>query len=80
MNFPMANIARSTRVLVVAALCGSALALAGCDDRGGDPTAEIGPNPKLPDLQQYLFPQMHVAKIVGWKKDETPSVAQGLKI
>jgi glucose/arabinose dehydrogenase len=80
MNFPMANIARSTRVLAVAALCGSALALAGCDDRGGDPTAEIGPNPKLPDLQQYLFPQMHVAKIVGWKKDETPSVAQGLKI
>jgi hypothetical protein len=77
MNFPMANIARSTRVLAVAALCGSALALAGCDDRGGDPTAEIGPNPKLPDLQQYLFPQMHVAKIVGWKRTKLPPLLKG---
>ena len=41
-------------------------------DQGGDPTAQVGPNPKLPDLQQFLIPQVHVAKIIGWKKDETP--------
>ncbi len=45
------------------------------------PTAQIGPNPTLPDIQQYLLPPMHIARVVGWKnKDETPSVAQGLAI
>ncbi len=58
----------------------SVLLLAGCDDGGGDPAAQIGPQPKLPEIQQYLFPPMNVAKIVGWKGDETPTVAQGLKI
>jgi glucose/arabinose dehydrogenase len=76
----ISDITRSAHALALAALCGSILTLTGCGDQGGDPTAQIGPNPKLPDLQQYLIPQMHVAKIVGWKKDETPSVAQGLKI
>ena len=58
----------------------SVLLLAGCDDGGGDPAAQIGPQPKLPEIQQYLFPPMNVAKIVGWKGDEAPTVAQGLKI
>jgi glucose/arabinose dehydrogenase len=56
------------------------ISLAGCGDQGGDPTAQIGPKPNLPELQQFLIPQMHVAKIVGWKQDEKPAVAQGLKI
>ena len=43
-------------------------------------TAQIGANPDLPEPQQYLFPPMHVASVVGWKKGETPTVAQGLKI
>jgi glucose/arabinose dehydrogenase len=34
----------------------------------------------LPDPQQYLLPPIHIARISGWKKDETPAVAQGLKI
>ena len=35
----------------------------------------------LPDIQQYLMPPMHIARVVGWKnKDETPSVAKGLAI
>ena len=70
-----------TRQLTGLALAGAALLmLAGCDDGSGDPTAQIGPQPKLPDIQQYLFPPINIARIVGWKGDETPTVAQGLKI
>ena len=67
----------SLRLLVI---MGSLLSLSGCNDGSGDPKAQIGANPRLPDLQQYLLPPMHIAKVVGWKKDETPSVAKGLKI
>ena len=63
-----------------ALLCASLLALlAGCNDGSGDPKAQIGANPVLPDIQQYLLPPMHIARIIGWKKDETPTVAQGLQ-
>jgi glucose/arabinose dehydrogenase len=55
-------------------------ALAGCDDGSGDPTAGIGPKLNLPDPQQYLLPPMHIARVVGWKGNETPTVAQGLKV
>jgi glucose/arabinose dehydrogenase len=65
------------RLVLVA---GSALCLASCDDGSGDPNAEIGANPKLPELQQYLMPPMHIAKVVGWKQGETPAVPKGLKI
>ena len=41
---------------------------------------QIGPNPKLPEITQYLFPPMHLAKIAGWQKDEKPDVAEGLQI
>ena len=61
-------------------LYGCLLLLAGCNDGSGDPKAQIGPNPKLPELQQYLLPPMHIARVVGWQKGETPKVAQGLKI
>src|ERR1700736_2715388 len=63
---------------LVAAVAG--LGLAGCDDHAGDPRAQLGANPVLPALQQYLMPPMRVAKVVGWGKDETPSVAQGLHV
>lgn len=66
--------------LLRALACTSLLCLAGCDDGSGDPGAQIGANPKLPDIQQYLMPPMHIARIVGWKKDETPRVAQGLQV
>jgi glucose/arabinose dehydrogenase len=61
-------------------LCGALLGLAGCDDGSGDPKAEIGPNPNLPPLQQYILPPMHIARIVAWKEGETPMVPQGMKI
>src|SRR5437899_8022595 len=55
------------------------LALAGCDDHAGDPKVQIGANPVLPPLQQYLMPPMRIAKAVGWG-NETPTVPEGLQI
>lgn len=62
----------------VAVLC--ALALAACAGKGGDPSKQYGPNPVLPEPQQYLLPPMSVPKAVGWKPGETPTVPAGLKI
>jgi glucose/arabinose dehydrogenase len=45
-----------------------------------DVMSQVGPNPVLPAPQQYLFPPMHLAKVVGWKQGETPTVAPGLKV
>src|SRR5882724_9414038 len=71
-----ANLPRLAALLVAVA----GLGLAGCDDHAGDPKMQIGANPVLPALQQYLMPPMAVAKVVGWGKDETPTVAQGLQV
>jgi glucose/arabinose dehydrogenase len=57
------------------------LTLAACgDDSKFDTASQTGPDPKLPEQNQYLFPPMHLAKVVGWKDGETPSVSAGLKI
>jgi glucose/arabinose dehydrogenase len=55
------------------------LALAGCGPQPIDPHRQIGANPYLPPIHQYLVPPMHVAKIVGWG-EASPAVAAGLKI
>ena len=60
-------------------LFAAALALAGCGDKGGDPARQIGANPYLPPLHQYLLPPMHVAKVTGWGS-QTPTVPAGLMI
>jgi glucose/arabinose dehydrogenase len=67
------------RVAAGLVACGALLALSGCDD-GGDPMAEVGANPNLPPINQFLLPPMHIAKVVGWKQGETPTAAQGLKV
>ena len=58
----------------------AALALAGC---GGpapiDPHRQIGPNPYLPDIHQYLLPPMHVVANVGWGA-ATPTVPAGMQV
>jgi len=56
----------------------TALALAGCSG-GGNTEAQIGPDPKLPAINQYLLPPMHVAGVAPWD-DAKPAVAAGLKI
>jgi glucose/arabinose dehydrogenase len=45
-----------------------------------EPADQVGPHPELPPIQQYLFPPMHLAKVVGWGAGERPTVAPGLSI
>ena len=59
---------------------GAALALAGCDEPGGDPQTQIGAHVALPEVQQYLLPPMHIARSSAWSAGETPTVAQGLQV
>jgi glucose/arabinose dehydrogenase len=71
---------RLQRMSAVMLLSATALSLAACSDDAADPSTQIGPNPTLPEPQQYLIPPMNLAKVVGWTKDETPTVPQGLQI
>jgi len=68
------------KLLRVGLCAATALSLAAC---GGpkpiDPRRQIGPNPYLPDIHQYLMPPMHVPKITPWG-GATPTVAPGLQI
>ena len=75
------NIAQSVMrprlaVLLVAA---AGLGLAGCNYDGGDPKVQIGVNPPLPKLQQYLVPPIQIARVAAWG-NETPAVPQGLQV
>ena len=58
----------------------AAFTLAGCNDKAGDPSAQYGANPKLPEPQQYLLPPMKVMPARGWKEGEMPIVPAGLRI
>jgi len=55
------------------------LALAACGPEPRDPKKQIGANPDLPDIHEYLLPPMHVVKNVGWN-GATPKAAPGLKV
>ena len=68
------------KLLPVALSATLTLTLAAYADEPFDIQSQVGPNPVLPDIQQYLFPQMHLSSVVGWKNGETPTVASGLKI
>ena len=63
-------------------ICALALTCASATDPRAsfNPQDQVGPNPPLPEPQQFLFPPMRLSKIVGWKEGEKPTVAQGLKI
>src|ERR1700674_5068458 len=76
------KIARSAKLprLALLFVTVAGLGLAGCDDHAGDPKMQIGANPVLPAIQQYLMPPMRGAKVVGWGQDETPTVPQGLQV
>ncbi len=63
------------------ALAGTAiLVLAAADTAPFDIKTQIGPNPALPEPNEYLVPPMHLAKVVGWKPGEMPKVSTGLRI
>jgi glucose/arabinose dehydrogenase len=70
---------RATRAAASVAIAIAALSLVGCDDTGGDPRRQIGANPVLPALQQYLLPPIQIARPEPWGHDK-PKVAQGLQI
>ena len=56
------------------------LALTAAAPDSFDVKTQIGPNPVLPEPQQYLFPPMHLAPVVGWKDGEAPTAPDGLKV
>lgn len=66
------------RALPFAALT-ALLALAACDGPAASPDAQTGPNPQLPDQQQYLMPPMKVGKVVPWGNG-MPTPAPGLQV
>src|ERR1700733_7582317 len=68
------------KLLSMALVAALALTFAAYADEQFDIQSQIGPNPVLPDIQQYLFPPMRLATVVGWKNGETPTGAAGLKI
>jgi hypothetical protein len=70
---------RATRAAGTVAIAIAALSLASCDDTGGDPRKQIGANPVLPALQQYLLPPIQIARPQPWGQHK-PKVAQGLQI
>jgi glucose/arabinose dehydrogenase len=61
------------------ALVIAGLGLASCDDTGGNPAREIGANPALPALQQFLLPPIQIAPPAPWGND-TPKAADGLQV
>jgi glucose/arabinose dehydrogenase len=79
MNRFKLNPKKLPRVAAVVAVGIASLALASCDDAGGDPKAQIGANPVLPAIQQYLVPPIRIAEPVSWGND-SPKVPQGLQI
>jgi len=70
----------SHSLFVVPLLGVAALNLSGCGPDPVDPQKQIGANPYLPEIHQYLIPPMHVANVVRWNDGEKPKVADGLKI
>src|SRR4051794_168154 len=79
-ELPMAIDRTAIQLAAALALCASAAATPAGYAQGFDPQEQLGPDPKLPEPKQYLFPPMHLAKVVGWKQGEMPSVPQELKI
>ena len=71
------SVKRARLTLLLATIAG--LGLAGCNYEGGDPSKQIGANPALPALQQYLIPPIQIAKVVAWG-NETPTVPEGLQL
>ena len=67
---------RAGRIALLALLCTSTAALTARGADTFDPMSQVGPNPVLPSPQQYLAHAL--ARVVGWKQGETPTVAPGL--
>ncbi len=69
---------RAGLLAAAAILAAAGIGVAAAEDF--DVRTQIGPNPVLPDPQQYLLPPVHLADVSGWQPGETPTVPQGLRI
>ena len=58
----------------------AAAGLTACGPSPIDPNSQVGPNPALPAIHQYLLPPMKLTKVVGWAAGQAPTPAPGLKI
>jgi glucose/arabinose dehydrogenase len=58
----------------------SILSLFSCGPDPIDPHRQIGADPYLPPIHQYLLPPMHVVKTIGWPEGQTPTVPAGLQV
>jgi glucose/arabinose dehydrogenase len=56
------------------------LTLAGCEKATYDAAQQSGPNPPLPEAQNFLVPPMKVPQGTGWAEGEKPAVAEGFAI
>jgi glucose/arabinose dehydrogenase len=65
--------------LIRASTVGFLVAIYGCGPAPGDPRRQIGAEPFLPPIHQYLLPPAHVAQVVGWN-GATPTAAPGLRV
>jgi glucose/arabinose dehydrogenase len=70
---------RAFRDIALACMAITALGLAGCNEETFDVKSQIGPNPALPEPQQYLMPPMQIARTASWGS-ETPTVPHGLQV
>ena len=66
------------RLLLATALL--AATLSACSDPQFDENSQVGPNPALPEPQQFLLPPINVSNGVGWKPNQGPQIAPGLAI
>jgi glucose/arabinose dehydrogenase len=69
-----------TRRLALAGVSVLALIATTAHAQNFDVRTQIGPHPVLPAPQQYLFPPMHLASVVHWKGNETPTVAPDMRV
>ena len=67
------------KTLRLGACAAALLGLAACGPKPIDPSRQIGANPYLPPIHQYLLPPMNVAKVVGWG-GAAPTAPAGLQV
>ncbi|KFC69394.1 L-sorbosone dehydrogenase precursor [Bosea sp. LC85] len=75
--------ATTRRVIHIASVAASALAIAACAGSGRSTLNEeagYGPNPTLPEPQTSWLPTIKVADAIGWKQGERPTAPTGGRV
>jgi glucose/arabinose dehydrogenase len=69
---------RGSRPLVILPLL--ALAITGCGKQVAGPDSQYGPDPSLPEPNEYLLPPMKTATSMPWTQGEMPTAGPGLRV